>query len=108
TRAAAELITLTDELIALGHPIMEVSVGGGWAVPYRLDDPALAPEEVARAIAQPFADKSSLRPAIEPGRALVARAAVALYRVGSVKQTGDTRFVAVDGGMGDNPRPALY
>ena len=46
---------------------------------------------------------------LEPGRSLVSRAGVTLYTVGVVKQTGSsTRYVAVDGGMSDNPRPAMY
>ena len=45
----------------------------------------------------------------EPGRALVAQSAVALYTVGSVKTIAGVRtYVSVDGGMGDNIRPALY
>ncbi len=48
------------------------------------------------------------RLAIEPGRAIVGPAGVALYRVLAVKRTGEQTFVAVDGGMSDNPRPALY
>jgi diaminopimelate decarboxylase len=45
----------------------------------------------------------------EPGRAIVNRAMVTLYRVLTVKHVTDVRtFVAVDGGMSDNPRPALY
>jgi len=46
---------------------------------------------------------------LEPGRSLVGRAGLTLYRVGVVKQaTETTTFVAVDGGMSDNPRPQLY
>jgi diaminopimelate decarboxylase len=46
---------------------------------------------------------------LEPGRSLVARAGVTLYTVGSVKRVASaTTYVAVDGGMSDNPRPALY
>ncbi len=46
---------------------------------------------------------------LEPGRSLTARAGVTLYTVGSVKISGDsTAYVAIDGGMSDNPRPALY
>ncbi len=46
---------------------------------------------------------------IEPGRSIIARAGVAVYRVGARKQTaGGVTFVFVDGGMGDNIRPALY
>ncbi|MGH9072815.1 MAG: diaminopimelate decarboxylase family protein, partial [Acidimicrobiales bacterium] len=45
----------------------------------------------------------------EPGRAIVATAAVTLYRVGTVKELPGIRtYVAVDGGMSDNPRPVLY
>ncbi len=45
---------------------------------------------------------------LEPGRSLVARAGVALYRIGEVKQTGNRRWLLLDGGMADNPRFALY
>ena len=45
---------------------------------------------------------------MEPGRSLVGRAGFTLYRVGVVKKAGGTTWVAVDGGMSDNPRPALY
>jgi diaminopimelate decarboxylase len=45
---------------------------------------------------------------LEPGRSLVGRAGVTLYRVGSVKRSGGLSYVAIDGGMSDNPRPQLY
>jgi len=46
---------------------------------------------------------------LEPGRSIVADAGITLYRVGSVKEIPNIRtYVAVDGGMADNPRPALY
>jgi diaminopimelate decarboxylase len=45
---------------------------------------------------------------LEPGRSLVGPAAVTLYRVGAVKRLADVTWVAVDGGMSDNPRPQLY
>ena len=64
-------------------------------------------DELARATAQ----EGLASPAVvlEPGRSLTARAGVTLYTVGSVKTSGDsTAYVAVDGGMSDNPRPALY
>ena len=49
------------------------------------------------------------RQILEPGRSLVSRAGVTLYTVGVVKQTStSTTYVAVDGGMSDNPRPAMY
>ena len=46
---------------------------------------------------------------VEPGRAIAGTAAITVYRVGTVKQSGDgATYVAVDGGMSDNPRPVLY
>ena len=45
---------------------------------------------------------------LEPGRSLVGRAGVTLYRVGAVKRLPERTWVAVDGGMSDNPRPQLY
>ena len=45
---------------------------------------------------------------LEPGRSLVARAGVALYRVGTIKRTPTRRWILVDGGLADNPRFALY
>jgi diaminopimelate decarboxylase len=45
---------------------------------------------------------------IEPGRALIATAGTTLYRVASIKDSGTRRFVVIDGGMADNPRPAIY
>jgi diaminopimelate decarboxylase len=45
---------------------------------------------------------------LEPGRSLVGRAGLTLYRVGVVKHAATTTYVAVDGGMSDNPRPQLY
>ena len=44
----------------------------------------------------------------EPGRSLVSRAGVSLYRVGVVKESGGVSYAAIDGGMSDNPRPQLY
>jgi len=107
-RAARALCRLASDLIGSGMPIEEVSVGGGWGVPYLEEEGALVPESVASVLATVFDHFPSLRPAVEPGRALVARAPVALYSVGSVKTSPSGRVVAVDGGMGDNLRAALY
>jgi diaminopimelate decarboxylase len=45
---------------------------------------------------------------LEPGRSLVGRAGVTLYRVGVLKESGGVHYAAIDGGMSDNPRPQLY
>lgn len=98
-----------------GFELREYSPGGGFAAQYVRDQPAPPPEAYADAIV------ASLRRtcerhglplpalAVEPGRALVARAGVALYTVGAIKRVPGVRtFVAVDGGMADNIRPAMY
>jgi diaminopimelate decarboxylase len=93
----------------------EFSPGGGWGVRYTPADPedAYAPwlEAVCGAIIAECARLGWPLPRLilEPGRSLVGRAGVALYRVGAQKTTpSGLRIVAVDGGLADNPRHALY
>jgi diaminopimelate decarboxylase len=107
-RAACAMTTVAARFAGAGFPCEEVSLGGGWAVRYSADDPSLAPNQVAEALLEASAHLQGARFAVEPGRALVGNSAVALYRVGAVKTGPVGRIVAVDGGMGDNPRPALY
>jgi diaminopimelate decarboxylase len=87
-------------------------MGGGVAVRLRASEEAPELDDYARAVTQPVRKDRGLRGAtvyVEPGRGLVGRAAVALYRVVGTKRVPEVRtFVAVDGGMGDNIRPALY
>jgi diaminopimelate decarboxylase len=91
-----------------------VNLGGGLGIQYVVDDPAPDPEGYVRTLSERLAHAWSVhdlpRPLLvfEPGRSLVGRAGVTLYRVGVVKKSGPTTWVAVDGGMSDNPRPALY
>jgi diaminopimelate decarboxylase len=83
-------------------------IGGGLGVRYTRRDQAPAVEsylDVVAAAAQAYLP-SGARLVIEPGRSLVARSCVTLYRVTTVKRTGRT-FVAVDGGMADNLDAAL-
>jgi diaminopimelate decarboxylase len=98
-----------------GVAIRELSPGGGWGVAYLPDDEPPPVEHYARAIADALAKgiaRYRLPPPrliVEPGRAIVARAGVALYTAGPRKVVpGGRTFLAVDGGMGDNVRPALY
>jgi diaminopimelate decarboxylase len=91
------------------------SPGGGYAIQYTDDEPAPPIEAYAEAITRALKeswDAARLplpRLSVEPGRSIVGRAGVALYTVGSTKEiTGLRRYVSVDGGMGDNIRPALY
>ncbi len=107
-RAACDMAQVAVRFAQHGLRSEEVSLGGGWAIAYSDGDATLSPREVANAVAEGSAGFNRVRLAVEPGRALVANAAVALYRVGAVKVRESGRIVAVDGGMGDNLRPALY
>uniref|UniRef100_UPI000D1CCA95 diaminopimelate decarboxylase n=1 Tax=Streptomyces sp. rh195 TaxID=2034271 RepID=UPI000D1CCA95 len=97
-----------------GVTFSELDMGGGHGVAYRPGEAALDLTALARRLGAELATGCAAaglplpRLAIEPGRAIAAPAGVALYRVLSVKHTGPNMFVAVDGGMSDNPRPALY
>lgn len=95
---------------SLGLPLAEISPGGGFAVAYTRDQQPPSVADYARAITSCLeaGDDGPLL-TIEPGRAIVGRAGVALYTVGASKDIpGVRKYVSVDGGMGDNIRPALY
>jgi diaminopimelate decarboxylase len=98
-----------------GVELPEIDLGGGHAVAYRPGEQGLDPETFAAAVRRRLAERCAAHRlavphlTIEPGRAIVGPAGVALYRVLAVKQPAiGPPFVAVDGGMSDNPRPALY
>jgi diaminopimelate decarboxylase len=98
-----------------GLELREYGVGGGIAVPYTRDVATPPVAEYAETVVgalQEGCRRHRLplpRLTVEPGRAIVARAAVALYTVGATKEVPGVRtYVAVDGGMADNIRPALY
>ena len=95
--------------------LKELNIGGGFAIQYALDSPAPPIAVYAETIAFGIISKCQElylalpRLIVEPGRAIVGRAGVALYKVGVVKDIPGVRcYVSVDGGMADNIRPALY
>ena len=92
-----------------------ISPGGGWGVAYHEDElpqPSIDAYVafIARRLVEGCRQRGLPLPRlqVEPGRSLVAQAGVAIYRVGAVKQTPNRRWLLIDGGMADNPRPALY
>ncbi len=98
-----------------GLSLEEFSPGGGFAVQYTEERAPPTVAEYAEAMVSALTDACREhglpmpRLIIEPGRAIVARAAVALYTVGASKDVpGIRRFVSVDGGIADNIRPPLY
>lgn len=92
-----------------------LNLGGGFGIRYTEEDQPLAPAQYVKEMAE-VALEIALQndypmPAIwiEPGRSLVGDAGTTLYKVGSMKEVPNTRtYIAVDGGMSDNIRPALY
>ncbi|WP_314318869.1 diaminopimelate decarboxylase, partial [Paucilactobacillus nenjiangensis] len=92
-----------------------LNLGGGFGIQYTDDEKPLAPEVFITSIIEEVKQLSATNnfPCpeiwIEPGRSIVGSAGISLYTVGSQKTIPNVRdYVAVDGGMGDNIRPALY
>jgi diaminopimelate decarboxylase len=104
--------------LLLSSGLKELCVGGGLGVAYTGDE-AQAPSLIDGALAIRRACASAgipegVRVTVEPGRSIAATAAITCYTIGTIKPApvvsrGRSRFyVSVDGGMSDNPRPALY
>lgn len=98
-----------------GHEFDELDVGGGFGIYYYPGDEPRDPAEWARAIMlvveAKVKEKGIKMPRIivEPGRSIAGPAGITLYTAGSSKEVkGIRKYLAVDGGMTDNPRPALY
>jgi diaminopimelate decarboxylase len=98
-----------------GWTIEELNLGGGLGIYYTAGDDPPAVESLAEtifgAVAEAAGDRDLPVPevTVEPGRSIAGPAGTTLYTVGTIKEIPGVRtYVAVDGGMGDNPRPALY
>ena len=92
-----------------------ICTGGGWGIPYHEDDLPHPPvKDYLNLISETIVENCRKfrlpipHLQIEPGRSLIARGGVAVYQVGSIKTTAHRRWLLLDGGMADNPRPALY
>ena len=115
-RAATELVLrFAAEFREEGLTLHEFSPGGGFAIAYTRDQEPPAIGDYAETIVSTMAatcdDLGMEYPKliIEPGRSIIGPAGVALYRIGAIKDIpGVRKYVSVDGGMGDNIRPALY
>jgi diaminopimelate decarboxylase len=98
-----------------GFKLSEMSIGGGYAHRYLLEEPVPSLTEYAETLTGAIISKclelGLVRPhlIIEPGRSMVAGAGVALYTTGAVKDIPGVRhYISIDGGMADNIRPAMY
>jgi len=107
----AKAATVLAEM-AIPLDLPELVVGGGLGVAYVADEEAPTITEWAESALDALREAglpSHVRVGAEPGRAIVAAAAVTVYQVGTIKRLPGIRtYVAVDGGMSDNPRPVLY
>ncbi len=115
-QAIERVLDLSGEMNAkCGFELKELNIGGGFAIQYTRDMPAPLVSFYAERMAAKVTTKCQglglkmPQLVVEPGRAIVGQAGVALYTVGTIKDIpGIRRYVSVDGGMGDNIRPALY
>ncbi|MCH7482867.1 MAG: diaminopimelate decarboxylase [Chloroflexi bacterium] len=113
---AVELVMgFASEMREQGLELRQFSPGGGYAIAYTEADepppPSAYAEAIVGAMKRSCASHGMPEPTllIEPGRAIAGPAGVALYTVGAIKDVPGVRtYVSVDGGMGDNIRPALY
>ncbi|MDH3539952.1 MAG: diaminopimelate decarboxylase [Acidimicrobiia bacterium] len=105
SKAIAALAPLVRRVAA-----REFSIGGGLGVAYVEGESAPTIAEWAGSVKAACAEAGiESRILAEPGRSIVAQAALTVYRVGTIKSIEGVRtYVSVDGGMSDNPRPVLY
>ena len=114
-----EIEVLLNELVRIekthGIYLDEINIGGGLGVKYTENDLPPSTYEIAEIIINSVktnCEKLGIEyPTIylEPGRSIISTSGVTLYTVGSQKQVPNgKKYVAVDGGMADNPRPSLY
>jgi len=99
----------------LGYEIKELDLGGGFGIKYTDADSPVSydnyMEKVSEKVKAVCAEKNLKLPfiLIEPGRSIAGPAGITLYTVGGIKHIPNIRtYVSIDGGMGDNPRYALY
>jgi diaminopimelate decarboxylase len=113
---ASALVAAAQRFASLGLQSQRIIIGGGFGVPSDPDADhqsldVAATVAAAAAIVRDAAQKLGLAPllvGIEPGRAIIADAGTTLYRVLAVKRQSQRTFIVVDGGIAENPRPALY
>ncbi|WP_424447377.1 diaminopimelate decarboxylase [Microbacterium arborescens] len=116
--SASRLVAVHARLLA-GGDVPMLNLGGGFGIAYTSVDDPTPIEELADGIVAAVARECAVHgiplPALafEPGRAIVGRAGVTLYEVGTTKPVRvsddlERLYVSVDGGMSDNARPALY
>jgi diaminopimelate decarboxylase len=113
--AAETMLKLMKKIEGYGFEMKELNLGGGFGIPYLKDDSVFDVDTYVQRLVyftKNKCDEIGLKfpkLLVEPGRFIVGTAGITLYEVGTVKEIPHTRkYISVDGGMADNPRPALY
>ncbi len=113
--AATSMLEMIYNIKEMGVEITELNLGGGFGINYLQDDPVFDIDEYAVILSKTFEKQSKElgikipKLIVEPGRYIIGPAGITLYSVGTVKEIPFLRkYLSVDGGMADNPRPALY
>lgn len=113
--ASEVMLDLYKALLSDGLNLTEINLGGGFGIPYLKEDPSFDVTSYIPKMVDHMREMAEQREVpmpkivVEPGRSVAAPAGITLYTVGTVKEIpGLKKYVSVDGGMADNPRPALY
>lgn len=113
--ASEVMLDLYKALLSDGLNLTEINLGGGFGIPYLKEDPSFDVTNYIPKMVDHMREMAEQRQVpmpkivVEPGRSVAAPAGITLYTVGTVKEIpGLKKYISVDGGMADNPRPALY
>lgn len=113
--AATSMLEIVYNIKEMGVEISSLNLGGGFGINYLHDDPVFDVEEYVKTISGIVRKQCDIlgidipKIIVEPGRYIIGPAGITLYSVGTIKEIPYLRkYISVDGGMADNPRPALY
>lgn len=105
--AFTKTIGLARRLIAAGHAITRIDLGGGLGIPYQSEDAPASPADYAAMVREVIGDLP-VQVILEPGRVIAGNAGVMITEALYKKPAPDRTFLIVDAGMNDLIRPALY
>lgn len=113
--AATTMLEIVYNIKEMGVEIEALNLGGGFGINYLHDDPVFDVEEYVHTISKIIRKQCDVlgikipKIIVEPGRYIIGPAGITLYSIGTIKEIPYLRkYISVDGGMADNPRPALY
>lgn len=113
--AATSMLEIVYNIKEIGTEITSLNLGGGFGINYLHDDPVFDVDQYVKDVAKIVRKQCKIlgikvpKIIVEPGRYIVGPAGITLYTIGTIKEIPYLRkYVSVDGGMADNPRPALY